>query len=322
MQGVGESEILCGTGLSVSVVNDPQTRTSPEQYMQVGRNLLRHRPASDVGLRIGERLHLSAYGMYGYALLCSETLRHVFDFAARYLALTGAVLNIRWFEREDRAVWIFPTLDALRLERPELDIDPALFRLLLEIQMMAVAVGIKDVMGPACAPVLARFAGSAPSHADSAAQMLGCPVEFDQPVNELHYSAAWLERAPQLANPIAAAQMSQSCAQMLRELELHRGVSRRVVEALTRTPGHFPSMDAIARELCMTSRNLRRKLDAEGTAYQALLVNLRHALAKDYLSSPFLSTDDIAAALGFSDSASFRHAFKRWTGMTPAEFRG
>jgi len=322
VEGIAASELLCGTGLDVAAVNDPLTRTSSEQYLQVGRNLLRHRPESDLGLRIGERLHISAHGIYGYALLCAETLRHVFDFAVRYRALAGAVWSTRWFEREDRAVWAFPTLDALRLERPELDIDPALFRLLIEIQMMVVMVGVKDVMGPACAPMLARFAGRAPSYADSAARMLGCLAEFDQPVDELHYPAAWLDRAPPMANPIVAAQMSQSCAQMLRELQTHNGVSRRVLEALTRTPGRFPSMDAIARELCMTSRHLRRKLDAEGTAYQTLLGKVRHTLAKEYLSTSVLSTEDIADALGFSDASSFRHAFKRWTGMTPVEFRG
>ena len=148
------------------------------------------------------------------------------------------------------------------------------------------------------------------------------PVEFDQPVNELHYALAWLERTPQLANPITAAQMSRTLARLLQEQKWQSGLTRRVYDELTRTPGRFPEMEAIAAALCMTSRNLRRKLDAEGTSYQALLANVRYALARDYISTSFLSTEDIAAALGFSDAASFRHAFKRWTGMTPAEFRG
>ena len=147
-------------------------------------------------------------------------------------------------------------------------------------------------------------------------------MRIDQPATELHYPRAWLDRAPLMANPIAAAQMSETCAQMLGQLQRAEGMSHRVCQELTRSaPGRFPDMETIANTLCMTSRNLRRKLEAEGTSYQALLDGVRQSLARDYLNNSFLGVDDIRAALGFSEAAAFRHAFKRWTGVTPAEFR-
>ena len=71
----------------------------------------------------------------------------------------------------------------------------------------------------------------------------------------------------------------------------------------------------------MTSRTLRRKLEVEGTSFTDLVASIRKALAIDYLSTTRLSTDDIATAIGFSDAVSFRHAFKRWTGKPPSEYR-
>lgn len=71
----------------------------------------------------------------------------------------------------------------------------------------------------------------------------------------------------------------------------------------------------------MTSRTLRRKLEAEDTSYGELLTSVRKTLAIDYLCTTTLSTEDIALALGFSDAVSFRHAFKRWTGRAPTEYR-
>ena len=71
----------------------------------------------------------------------------------------------------------------------------------------------------------------------------------------------------------------------------------------------------------MTSRTLRRKLEAEGASYSELLAGVRKALALDYLRTTTLSIDDIALTLDFSDAVSFRHAFKRWTGKTPNEVR-
>jgi transcriptional regulator GlxA family with amidase domain len=40
-----------------------------------------------------------------------------------------------------------------------------------------------------------------------------------------------------------------------------------------------------------------------------------------YLRDTIMANEDIATAVGFSDPANFRHAFRRWTGKTPREFR-
>ena len=59
-----------------------------------------------------------------------------------------------------------------------------------------------------------------------------------------------------------------------------------------------------------------------GTSYQGLLTDVRRSLAIDYLRDSALTNDDIAEpALGFSESASFRHAFRRWMSTSPAEYR-
>ncbi|MGL4528094.1 MAG: helix-turn-helix transcriptional regulator, partial [Aestuariivirga sp.] len=113
----------------------------------------------------------------------------------------------------------------------------------------------------------------------------------------------------------------KTCARMLEEFKWQLGVTRRVYDELTRTPGRFPEIEDVASALCMTSRTLRRKLEAEGTSYSELLDSVRRALATDYLKASVLDTEDIAAALGFCDGASFRRAYKRWTGSSPSQLR-
>jgi len=315
--GADACAILAGTDLDHGALADPLTQTSSLQFLTAARNAVRLCGIPDLGVRVGQRLRASSYGLYGYAMLCSESMGRAFDTAVKYHPLVNGVIGIRWVEQENEALWVLPMRDALLLP----DVDDALYRFLIDQQFVVHATIIKDVMGTWCVPARASFTQPEPPHAAALSEALECPLAFDQPLNLLSYPAAWLSRAPQLAHPLTAAQVSMQCAELLEQFRWQAGITRRVYRELTRTPGRFPDIDGIAESLCMTSRTLRRKLEAEGTSYSELLTSVRKALAIDYLNSTALSTEDIALTLGFSDVVSFRHAFKRWTGKTPNEVR-
>ena len=315
--GLSATLLLETTGLDMRALRDPDTRVSSMQLLNVARNAVRLACGSDAGLRIGLRYHASCYGMLGYAVLCSATLRQAFDTTVRYNRLGNSMLDSQWIETAESAAWVIPNFDEFRL----LDRSPLLYGFVRDMCMATYVTVFKDVMGAWCIPLRIGFTGPPPPHVDSLARAFECPLEFNQPRNELHYPVAWLERAPQLANPITAAQVSSTCARMLEEFQWQSGITRRVYHELTHTPGHFPEIETVAATLCVTSRTLRRRLAAEGTSYTDLLDGVRHALAMDFLCTSMLSTDDIASSLGFSDSASFRRAFKRWTGKSLTVFR-
>ncbi|UOB60249.1 AraC family transcriptional regulator [Burkholderia pyrrocinia] len=315
--GLDTGAVLAGTDLDPAAVADPFTVTSSQQFLTAAGNAIRAYGNPDLGVRVGRRLHASSYGMYGYAMLCSESMAHAFDSAVKYHQLANRMLEIRWVVQDDTVSWLFPDRETLPLPC----LDESLYRFLIDMQFALHVTIIKDVMGAWCVPARAQFTQPEPPHAALLSDALECPLAFGQPRNVLDYPAAWLARAPQLANPITAAQVSSHCAQLLDELRSQSGITRRVYQELTRTPGHFPDIDAIADLLCITSRTLRRKLEAEGTSYSELLTSVRKALAIDYLSTTTLSIEDIALTLGFSDAVGFRHAFKRWTGTTPSDVR-
>jgi AraC-like DNA-binding protein len=315
--GLDADAVLAGTELDAEAVANPFTLTSSLQFLTAAHNAVRLYRERDLGVRVGCRLHASSYGMYGYALLCSEALARTFDTAVKYHQLANGTLDIRWMEADDAATWVFPNRADVRLP----DIDETFYRFLIDLQFAVHVTVIKDVMGAWCVPARAMFTQPQPPHADKLADALECPLAFDQAQNLLSYPAAWLSRAPQLANPITAAQVSTQCAQLLERFRWQAGITRRVYQELTRSPGKFPDIEQIAESLCMTSRTLRRKLEAEGASYSELLTGVRKALAIDYLGTTTLAIEDIALTLGFSDAVSFRHAFKRWTGKTPNEVR-
>ena len=86
-------------------------------------------------------------------------------------------------------------------------------------------------------------------------------------------------------------------------------------------PDGPPSQQQIAQALHVSNRTLQRKLKDEGTSFLDLLQDTRLQLARKYLRHPNRSVVETAYRLGFSEPSTFSRAFKRWTGMAPAEVR-
>jgi AraC-like DNA-binding protein len=86
-------------------------------------------------------------------------------------------------------------------------------------------------------------------------------------------------------------------------------------------PHGKPAATEVARQLGMSPRTFSRKLSQEGTSFEEILDQLRATLAKRYLHDERLRISTIAWLLGYREIGSLTHAFKRWTGVTPREFR-
>ncbi|MCA9650682.1 MAG: helix-turn-helix domain-containing protein [Myxococcales bacterium] len=86
-------------------------------------------------------------------------------------------------------------------------------------------------------------------------------------------------------------------------------------------PEGSPGIEHASNLLGMSGRSLQRRLNELGTTYSKLLAETRQKLATEWLVESKRSVTDIAHDLGYSDSAHFTRAFRRWVGVGPRRFR-
>jgi AraC-like DNA-binding protein len=136
--------------------------------------------------------------------------------------------------------------------------------------------------------------------------------------------------AADLARPLASAD-SIAHARMLRKLDeldalSKAGLAVKVRRLLRRLliAGSGPDgldLDKVARLFALHPRALNRRLQAEGTTFGALMGEVRYEIARQLLRDTHLQAADIAYVLGYADSSSFTHAFRRWSGTTATTWR-
>ena len=97
--------------------------------------------------------------------------------------------------------------------------------------------------------------------------------------------------------------------------------SLRVRSYLNQTDWETANLSGAARAMNMTPRTLMRRLEADGTSFQAIKDALRRDIAIRNLQADRMSIEAIAQDLGFSSAANFHKAFQRWTGHTPSVYR-
>lgn len=82
----------------------------------------------------------------------------------------------------------------------------------------------------------------------------------------------------------------------------------------------MPGLEMLGRQLHMTPRSIGRKLQEEGTSLRKIKESLRREHAIRLLTTENLSIADVSEKVGFSETASFCRAFKRWTGQSPSNW--
>ncbi|CFX06745.1 conserved protein of unknown function [Candidatus Filomicrobium marinum] len=83
----------------------------------------------------------------------------------------------------------------------------------------------------------------------------------------------------------------------------------------------YPRVDWVASKLGTTRRSLQRRLKEEGTTFNRVAEAILLRRAEQLLRESEAPVTDVAFMLGYGDAAHFTRAFRRWTGVSPSQYR-
>lgn len=150
-------------------------------------------------------------------------------------------------------------------------------------------------------------------------RQFGSTPEFGAQYNRISLPRHLLSKPLEGASPSLHAQAELLLQRRVNKFISPGAVAQALETILMQTPAI--SIREVAERLGLGPRSLQRRLKEEGASFNTVLARARYALARLFLSDPYMDMEAIATKLGFADRNSFSKAFSKWAGMPPNQFR-
>ncbi|MET0385549.1 MAG: AraC family transcriptional regulator ligand-binding domain-containing protein [Polyangiales bacterium] len=265
-----------------------------------------------LGLHCGFYAAESSFGLLSPLITHAPTLRHAFQLLAQFhpLLLEGTRMHLTESMGTATVRWEFPLVNALA--------DRSLAE-------FSVAGLVRTLRGFGCSRsdiYAVCFEHARPVHHHEYSAAFFGAERFSRSFTGIEFSAQALDRPHLHVQPEIEGLLRAQAERTMERLRKPLSSTDQVLAIMRRQRrGHALEMSWVAREIGLSSRSLRRRLLDEGTSYRALAQSVLHDVACTMLRDPSITLQSIAHTLGFADSTAFHRAFKRWTRLTPRQYR-
>lgn len=308
--GVDPAPFLNAMGLSAAQLENPSTRIPSRQYVQLAMELVW--ATGDEFLRYDGKCRTKpgTFALMCHAVIHSKNLKQAILRCFRFYGLFQIDVRFRLKRFHNEAVITVECVDT-QADRDHTTTDSCLllmhrfFSWLIGQHLELTHVSLN------AAPAFMK---------DEYQRLFRSHVRFDKPYNGLHFERRLLDM-PVRQTRQSLDQFLRNAADSLVVMPDHSITSR--IRRLMGTDASVPMPDfeTVARMLATNTQTLRRHLRAEGTSFQTVKDTIRRDVAIQYLHGTHYSIHEIAELVGYSESSAFHRAFKKWTGLTPGDYR-
>ena len=303
-QGLPLAQLFADSGLALQALAHQQARFPQDGVTRLWNHAEVFSGNDHIGLDVGSRLSLAGFPVLAYTLMTAKGPVDGFQRFLRYQRMIGQAANIRVLMRNGELVLDFHfSGDEIPVSRHTID------------AAMAAMVNMARLLaGEHWHPKAVYLQRDIPRNPDNFSDWFQCPVHFRAAADQLVLDLAQFAQHPEKSASDSAWQASM--------LAGSRPTAELVAMLVAgRLEDGGLSKDSVAKSLNMTPRTLQRRLSAEGVTFQSVVDRVRRERAQEALANPLMQPIDVAFLCGFSDLTAFHHAFRRWCGMTPGEYR-
>ena len=309
-KGFDPEQVLANTQLTEQIMQQ-NTRISPMQYHTVVENALALSQDPLLGIKHGQGLNIASHGFLGFAAMAADDLNQALSLAIRYARTRTLLADIRFHKEDDSAIVQINRLASM----------PSTFPFVVEniiSSFIGVARYLMNQQDEMSAIVKLNYSPQVP--ASEYERLLGVPVLFDQPHNQVCFPEYLLEVPVSTANATSRGLAESECEKLLIELDQGQDLVIQIRNQLEKMKA-FPTLPNMAAAMNSSPRTINRQLAQLNTTYQHILDEVRREKAIDLLTYSNINVEQIASQLGYNDPSNFGRAFRRWLGKSPRAFR-
>ncbi|WP_232495266.1 AraC family transcriptional regulator [Novosphingobium kaempferiae] len=312
--GGDPGELLHSAGISPEGFRDDAGDLTYPEAIRLLALAARRLDCPDFGMRLALRQRRGAiFGPLGQVMRNSKTFGDALRFASEHIGAHSRAARV-WLDPDAGNERVFAGHDLL--VEGSGDRIQAIEQLLLLGHLQAM-----DITGGYARARCVHFRHEALSSPDGYRRHFGCEVRFGEPADGITFSVR------DLSSPILS-QNAEIHRDLVAYVEAHFPRQRLPFDAevrglvMRRLASGDCASGEVARALGIHHRTLRRRLQQEGTGFQAVKDDVRRDLTLYYLQQTRLDFRDISEKLGFAEQAVFSRSCRRWFGRSPTQIRG
>ena len=310
--GFQAADILAGTGLQASSLEDPEVRISFKALAGLLQNGVALSEDPHLGPKLAKRFQPHSIGLPAFAAMSAASFEDGLGVLQKFLILTFSTVE---FVLDDNR-----NDEASVLLRPRLEHGP-MSVFLFTSGIVICDLLCRSMLGAPQAFIRAELALSTPRDAAEIEAAVGLPILFEAAQHRLFFPAALLPEKLPNADPINHKRLLSFCEQLAAKLAPETTAYSQVFTYLTEKQNLNVLISDAAAATGYSERALRRQLEKSGSSYRVLLDRVRQTRARWALAHTTEPIQEIAFELGFDNASNFARSFKRWTGQTPRAFR-